>query len=66
MSWTRGSSGDNEAHASVPQVNALPELRQAFAAHIKSVGGAMVSDQERERGLVQERLVAVGVVGLWW
>jgi len=36
------------------QVNALPELRQAFAAHIKSVGGAMVSDQERERGLVQE------------
>ena len=39
---------------------------EAFAAHIKSVGGAMVSDQERERGLVQERLVGVGVVDLWW
>ena len=29
---------------------------QAFAAYIKRVGTAMVSDAERERGLVQELL----------
>ena len=70
---TRRARGHGGVHGTstapprrVPQVNALPELRQAFAAHIKSVGGAMVSDQERERGLVQERLVGVGVVDLWW
>jgi cullin-4 len=34
-------------------VDALPRLRQAFAAFIKRVGTAMVSDAERERGLVQ-------------
>ena len=37
-------------------VDALPRLRQAFAAFIKRVGTAMVSDAERERGLVQELL----------
>jgi len=37
-------------------VDALPRLRQAFAAHIKRVGTAMVGDAERERGLVQELL----------
>ena len=37
-------------------VDALPKLRQAFSAYIKRVGTAMVSDPERERGLVQELL----------
>jgi len=37
-------------------VDELPRLRQGFAAHIKRVGTAMVSDPERERGLVQELL----------
>ena len=37
-------------------VDALPKLKVAFAAYIKRVGTAMVSDAERERGLVQELL----------
>jgi len=38
-------------------VDALPKLRQAFAAYIKSVGTAYVSDVERERSLVQDLLL---------
>lgn len=37
-------------------VDALPKLRLAFAAHIKRVGTAMVSDPERERQLVEQLL----------
>jgi len=37
-------------------VDALPKLRLAFAAHIKRVGTAMVSDPERERLLVEQLL----------
>jgi len=37
-------------------VDALPRLRQAFAAYIKRVGTAMVGDAERERTLVQDLL----------
>jgi len=37
-------------------VDALPKLRQAFAAYIKRVGTAMVTDPERDRVLVQDLL----------